>query len=120
MIAPVHNLGALSLDSQPLKYSLRAEAANWKVAFSKTIHKRASRDLLVSGMSVDEACLRHGVHIIWKQFGNRPAFRAVCEAGAGVPAPAISPGPLFPRAFISVPPPPACLLSRPLTSTCVS
>jgi len=45
----VHNLGALSLDSQPLKYSLRAEAANWKVAFSKTIHKRASEDLLVGG-----------------------------------------------------------------------
>ena len=43
----MHNLGALSLDSQPLKFSLRAEAANWKVHFSKTIHKRAAADLMV-------------------------------------------------------------------------
>lgn len=46
-ISPVHNLGALSLDSQPLKHSLRAEATNWKVHFSKNIHKQAAADLQV-------------------------------------------------------------------------
>lgn len=46
-ILPVHNLGALSLDSQPLKYSLRAEAANWKAHFSRNIHKQAAADLMV-------------------------------------------------------------------------
>lgn len=46
-IAPVHNLGALSLDSQPLRHSLRAEAANWKVHFSRNIHKKAAADLAV-------------------------------------------------------------------------
>lgn len=45
LIPPVHSLGALSLDTQPLKYSLRSEASNWKVAFSKTIHKSAAQDL---------------------------------------------------------------------------
>ncbi len=43
----MHHLGALCLDSQPLKHSLRAEAANWKVAFSKTIHGSAAQDLQV-------------------------------------------------------------------------
>lgn len=46
-IAPVHNLGALSLDSQPLKHSLRSEAANWKAHFSSNIHKKAAADLQV-------------------------------------------------------------------------
>jgi len=44
----VHNLGALSLDSQPLKHSLKAEAANWKAHFSSNIHKQAAADLQAS------------------------------------------------------------------------
>lgn len=44
----MHNLGALSLDSQPLKHSLKAEAANWKAHFSSNIHKQAAADLQAS------------------------------------------------------------------------
>ncbi|KAL4452763.1 hypothetical protein ABPG75_008425, partial [Micractinium tetrahymenae] len=58
LIPPVHNLGALSLDSQPLKYSLRSEAANWKVAFSKTIHKSAAQDLLAFDQYLRELTAR--------------------------------------------------------------
>jgi hypothetical protein len=43
----VHTLGALCLDSQPLKASLKTEAAAWKEHFSSTIHRRAHADLLV-------------------------------------------------------------------------
>ncbi|PSC73956.1 flagellar outer dynein arm heavy chain gamma [Micractinium conductrix] len=60
LISPVHNLGALSLDSQPLKYSLRAEAANWKVAFSRTIHKRAAQDLMAFDQYMRELTQRLG------------------------------------------------------------
>lgn len=60
LIPPVHNLGALSLDTQPLKYSLRSEAANWKVAFSKTIHKSAAQDLQVGGGVAGRAACRIG------------------------------------------------------------
>ena len=32
-IAPVHNIGALSLETAPLKYSLRSEASSWKASY---------------------------------------------------------------------------------------
>ena len=37
-IAPVHNIGAMSLETQPMKYSLKAEAAAWKKQFAKNLH----------------------------------------------------------------------------------
>lgn len=43
----MHNLGALSLDSQPLRHSLRAEAAAWKAHFTRNIHAKAAADLAV-------------------------------------------------------------------------
>ena len=73
LIAPVHTLGALSLDSQPLKFSLRAEAANWKVHFSKTIHKRAAAGLMV----------RVGGQAMVKGGGRREAGGGRREAGGG-------------------------------------
>ena len=47
LITPVHNIGALSLDTQPLKYSLKSEAVAWKNQFAKNLHKKGSEDLKV-------------------------------------------------------------------------
>ena len=44
-IAPVHNIGALSLETAPLKYSLRSEAAAWKALFGEHLHEQASGGL---------------------------------------------------------------------------
>ena len=46
-IAPVHCIGSLSLETQPLKYSLKSEAASWKAQFAKNLHKQGSEDLKV-------------------------------------------------------------------------
>ena len=111
----MHNLGALSLDSQPLKYSLRAEAANWKVAFSRTIHKRAAQDLMVGAGWVG----REG------EEGQQDCARG-WEAGCVVQQllsccvqlciPCLSPLLVSP----ALPSLPACHAPRPLTSTCES
>lgn len=37
--------GSLSLESTPLKASLRAEAASWKAQFAQNLHKQCSEDL---------------------------------------------------------------------------
>ena len=37
-IAPVHNIGAMSLETQPMKNSLKSEAATWKTQFAKNLH----------------------------------------------------------------------------------
>ena len=34
LIPPVHNIGALSLETQPMKYSLKSEATSWKSQFA--------------------------------------------------------------------------------------
>ena len=44
-ISPVHNIGALSLETAPLKYSLRSEAMAWKALFGRHLHERASAEL---------------------------------------------------------------------------
>ena len=44
-IAPTHNIGALSLYTAPLKYSLKAEAASWKAQFAKNLHSQGFEDL---------------------------------------------------------------------------
>ena len=44
-IASVHNIGALSLETMPLKTSLKAEAASWKAQFANNLHKQCSEDL---------------------------------------------------------------------------
>ena len=44
-IAPVHNIGAMSLETQPLKYSLKAEAAAWKSQFAKNMHSQGKEQL---------------------------------------------------------------------------
>ena len=44
-IAPVNNIGALSLETAPLKYSLRSEAAAWKALFGNRVHTLATERL---------------------------------------------------------------------------
>ena len=44
-IAPVHNIGALSLETQPLKVSLKAEAATWKKQLAKNLHAHGKDQL---------------------------------------------------------------------------
>ncbi|CAD7698753.1 unnamed protein product [Ostreobium quekettii] len=44
-IPSIHNIGSLSLETQPLKYSLKAEAASWKAQFAKNLHKQGSEEL---------------------------------------------------------------------------
>ena len=44
-ITPVHNIGALSLETQPLKYSLKASAANWKTRYATNLHVQAKEQL---------------------------------------------------------------------------
>ena len=39
-IAGVHNIGSLSLETQPLKYSLKSEASSWKAQFARNLHKQ--------------------------------------------------------------------------------
>ena len=44
-VAPVHNIGSLALETQPLKYSLKSEAASWKAQYAKNLHKQGSEEL---------------------------------------------------------------------------
>ncbi len=44
-IAPVHNIGCISLKTLPIKNSLRAEAAAWKSLFSRALLSRARMEL---------------------------------------------------------------------------
>eukprot|EP00741_Cyanophora_paradoxa_P017811 tig00021017_g17202.t1 len=44
-ITPVHNIGALSLETAALKNSLRAEATAWKAQYAKNLHSQAKEDL---------------------------------------------------------------------------
>ena len=44
-LAPVHNIGALCLDTQPLKLALRAEAAAWKTQFATNLHAHGKEQL---------------------------------------------------------------------------
>lgn len=50
-IAPAHRAGTLlRADTAPLRASLRAEAAAWKAAFAKNLHRKGADDLHVSGL----------------------------------------------------------------------
>ena len=46
-VISLHNIGALALDTAPLKASLRAEAAAWKTQFAKNLQKQGASDLAV-------------------------------------------------------------------------
>eukprot|EP00002_Diphylleia_rotans_P028875 TRINITY_DN5840_c0_g1_i3.p1 TRINITY_DN5840_c0_g1~~TRINITY_DN5840_c0_g1_i3.p1 ORF type:complete len:4482 (-),score=987.95 TRINITY_DN5840_c0_g1_i3:157-13602(-) len=65
-ISPVHVIGALSLHTQSLKYSLKAEAASWKAQYAKNLHKQAHEDLQVAirFMSDTSLQLKRQVHDI--------------------------------------------------------
>ena len=44
-ITPVHNIGALSLETQPLKFALKHSAANWKTRYATNLHVQAKEQL---------------------------------------------------------------------------
>lgn len=44
-VAPMHNINSLALETQPLKYSLKSEAASWKAQYAKNLHKQGSEEL---------------------------------------------------------------------------
>lgn len=44
-VAAMHSIGSLALETQPLKYSLKSEAASWKAQYAKNLHKQGSEDL---------------------------------------------------------------------------
>lgn len=44
-IPPVHNIGALSLETAPMKLSLKQEAGAWKAQFAKNLHNQGNQDL---------------------------------------------------------------------------
>jgi dynein heavy chain len=44
-IPALHNIGALSLTTQPLKASLKSEASSWKAQFAQNLHKQCAEDL---------------------------------------------------------------------------
>ena len=46
-IPSAHTIGALSLELDPLKGSLKAEAASWKAQFAKNLHAKGAEDLRV-------------------------------------------------------------------------
>jgi dynein heavy chain len=46
-VPAAHNIGALTLETQPLKAALRAEAASWKAQFARNLHKQSAEDLRV-------------------------------------------------------------------------
>ena len=46
-IAAVHQIGSLSLETGPLRASLKSEAASWKAQFARNLHKQGSDDLKV-------------------------------------------------------------------------
>lgn len=46
-IPPSHSMGALHVETDLLKASLRAEAAAWKAQFAKNLHKKGLDDLQV-------------------------------------------------------------------------
>ncbi|KAK9865923.1 hypothetical protein WJX84_001850 [Apatococcus fuscideae] len=44
-IAAVHQIGSLSLETGPLRASLKSEAASWKAQFARNLHKQGADDL---------------------------------------------------------------------------
>lgn len=52
-VPPVYNIGALSIDIHPLKYSLKSEADSWKALYSKQFHEKGFEDLKVWPPSVE-------------------------------------------------------------------
>lgn len=63
-----HTLGSLCLETQPLKHSLKSEAASWKARFSKNLHEKGEEDLKNLDHYIREMTLKlnRKVHINFK------------------------------------------------------
>ncbi|KIZ06068.1 Dynein gamma chain, flagellar outer arm [Monoraphidium neglectum] len=57
-IPTLHNIGSLSLETAPLKNSLRSEAASWKAQFAQNLHRQCSEDLKAFDNYIRDATLR--------------------------------------------------------------
>ena len=53
-------LGPLTLETLPLKSSLKSEAASWKAQFARNLHKQGADDLKACPRSVLRACHADG------------------------------------------------------------
>ena len=62
-ISPVQNIGALSLETAPLKNSLRSEAAAWKAQYAQNLHAQAVEALedVLSWMRATNSSLKREV-----------------------------------------------------------
>ena len=62
-ISPVQNIGALSLETAPLKNSLRSEAAAWKAQYAQNLHAQATERLegVMSWMRAANSSLKREV-----------------------------------------------------------
>ena len=90
-LAPVHNIGALSLETAPPKYSLRSEAAAWKAQYAQNLHEQAKAQL-------DTTCT-------WMRDTNRNLKREVKDLDDVRSAPRLPPAP--PIHLCPAPPTPA-------------
>lgn len=58
-ITPTHNIECLLLEIQPLKYSLKAEAASWKTQFARKLHLQVSRSIFFLSLPALLQMARH-------------------------------------------------------------
>jgi dynein heavy chain len=74
-IASVHNIGALSLETLPLKTSLKSEAASWKAQFAHNLHKQCSEDLKAFDAYIRDTTLKVRIHELLQ-----PVCPQTCQA----------------------------------------
>lgn len=58
IMSPFHIIGCLQMDTKPLKYSLKSEAASWKGQFAKNLQKKGSDDLKAFTLYMRETSLK--------------------------------------------------------------
>ena len=87
-IAPVHAIGALCLELQPLKLALRAEAASWKAQFARNLHRKGAEELRAFDARLADLTARLGrrVEDLDDVKAVAAALREVHETEAGVDA----------------------------------
>lgn len=57
-VPALHNIGSLSLETAPLKASLRSGAAGWKAQFAQNLHRQCAEDLRAFDAYIRDATLR--------------------------------------------------------------
>ena len=70
-IDQVYNLSCMSLRSQSLRYSLKAEANAWKAQFAGRLHQRANQQVAQSFLSLCPPCVSRCVDALLAARGLR-------------------------------------------------